>query len=195
MLCVNLIVKTSPEIHHCSAFSITHCLQTLIFQVMLNITKTNLWKLWAVYTCKELSLAHSFAKPKRGPNRWIFPKGKLGTSLINSWDAGYLRKVIRGMHYLETFPATHTSWWLRKPRRHTPSNVAYINGTFLHCQAESHDSHKEKEESSLGVCWWISSRTSEVIPGLLGCWELLGLVMVLLRLNQNHPPCVVEHIT
>jgi hypothetical protein len=103
---LSLIVNPSPEIHQCSAFSITHCLETLLFQVMLNTMETNDRKLWAVYTCKDLSLAHSFPKPKRGPNKWIFPKGKMGASLINSWDAGYLRKVIRGMHYLETFPAT-----------------------------------------------------------------------------------------
>ena len=103
---LSLIVNPSPEIHQCSAFSITHCLETLLFQVMLNTMETNDRKLWAVYTCKDLSLTHSFPKPKRGPNKWIFPKGKMGASLINSWDAGYLRKVIRGMHYLETFPAT-----------------------------------------------------------------------------------------
>ena len=68
--------------------------------------ETNDRQLWPAYPCKKLSMAHLFSKPKQGSNQWLFPKGGMGASLMNSRDVGYLRKAIRGMHYLETFPAT-----------------------------------------------------------------------------------------
>ena len=63
-----------------------------------------------------------------------------------------------------------------------PASMAH----FWIVRLKAINSHKEKDVSSLGVCWWIWSRTWEVIPGLVGCWTYLGLVTVLVILNQNH---------
>lgn len=101
-----LIEKTSPETYQGFAFGTTLSLATLIFWMMLNAMKPMIDSSGLLTLARSWARAHLFSKPKQGSNRWLFPKGGMGASLMNSRDVGYLRKAIRGMHYLETFPAT-----------------------------------------------------------------------------------------